>query len=80
MHTGGRKILYFIEFALDTHRTDAELPGWAESPESLDLEADPDAATQFYVQVPSEHKEHILRMVERTAPLPAIVERSEPLR
>ena len=80
VHTGGRRILYFIEFALDTYRTEAELPGWAENPESLDLEADPEAATQFYVQVPREHKEHILRMVERTAPLPAIVERSEPLR
>ena len=80
VHTGGRRLLYFIEFALDTHRTEAELPGWAESPQSLDLEADPEAATQFYVQVPRERKEHILRMVERTAPLPAIVERSAPLR
>lgn len=80
VHTGARRVLYFIEFALETHRTEAELPGWAESPQSLDLEADPEAATQFYVQVPREHKEHILRMAERTAPLPAIVERSEPLR
>lgn len=80
VHTGGRRILYFIEFALDTHRTEPELPSWAESAESLDLEADPDAATQFYVQVPHEQKEQILRMFERTAPLPAIVERSAPLR
>ncbi|MBR8742775.1 hypothetical protein [Nocardiopsis sp. MG754419] len=80
VHTGGRRILYFIEFALDTHRTDTELPGWAENAESLDLEGDPEAATQFYVQVPQDRKEHILRMVERTAPLPSIVERSAPLR
>ncbi|MFB8761729.1 hypothetical protein ACFW4K_21925 [Nocardiopsis alba] len=80
VHIGGRRILYFIEFALDTHRTDPELPGWAESAETLDLEADPEAATQFYVQVPKDRKEHILRMVERTAPLPSIVERSAPLR
>lgn len=80
VHTGGRRLLYFIEFALDTHRGESELPSWAESAESLDLEADSEAATQFYVQVPQEHKEQILRMFERTAPLPAIVERSAPLR
>ncbi|MBB6119776.1 hypothetical protein [Nocardiopsis algeriensis] len=66
---------HFIEFALDTHRVRAELPSWAESAESLGLEADPDAATQFYVQVPKDLKEKILKMVERTAPLPGIVER-----
>ena len=80
VHTGGRRVTYFIEFALDTHRTDAELPGWAETAESLDLEVDPDAATHFYVQVPRNRKEHILKMVERTAPLPNIVERTPPLR
>ncbi|GAA1097717.1 hypothetical protein NE857_22905 [Nocardiopsis exhalans] len=80
VHTGGRRVTYFIEFALDTIRTDPELPSWAETPESLDLEVDPEAATQFFVQVPRDRKEHILKMVERTAPLPAIVERSRPLR
>lgn len=80
VHTGGRRVTYFIEFALDTPRTEAELPGWAETAESLDLEVDPDAATHFYVQVPRNRKEHILKMVERTAPLPNIVERTPPLR
>ena len=80
VHTGGRRVTYFIEFALDTHRTDPELPSWAETPESLDLEVDAGAATQFYVQVPRDRKEHILKMVERTAPLPSIVERTPPLR
>ncbi|GHC85853.1 hypothetical protein GCM10007079_29070 [Nocardiopsis terrae] len=80
VHTGGRRLTYFIEFALDTPRTAPELPSWAETAESLDLDADPDAATQFYVQVPRNRKEHILRMVERTAPLPAVVERTPPLR
>lgn len=80
VHTGGRRVTYFIEFALDTVRTDSELPSWAETPQSLDLEVDPEAATQFFVQVPRDRKEHILKMVERTAPLPAIVERSRPLR
>lgn len=80
LHTGTRRITYFIEFALDTHRVESELPGWAETPESLDLDVDPDAATQFYVQVPRDRKDHILKMVERTAPLPSIVERTQPLR
>ncbi|WP_017589783.1 hypothetical protein [Nocardiopsis ganjiahuensis] len=80
LHIGTRRVAYFIEFALDTHRTDPELPSWAETPESLDLEVDPDAATQFYVQVPRDRKEHILKMVERTAPLPSVVERTRPLR
>ncbi|MFD6951619.1 hypothetical protein A6A08_24290 [Nocardiopsis sp. TSRI0078] len=79
VHTGGRRLTYFIEFVLDTHRTDAELPNWAEDAESLGLEA-VDAPTQFYVQVPKELKERILRMVERTAPLPSVVERTPPLR
>ncbi len=79
VHTGGRRLTYFIEFVLDTHRTDAELPSWAETAESLDLEA-VDAPTQFYVQVPADLKEKILRMVERTAPLPSVVERTPPLR
>ncbi|WP_433700543.1 hypothetical protein [Nocardiopsis sp. CA-288880] len=79
VHTGGRRLTYFIEFVLDTHRTGTELPSWAETAESLGL--DPvDAPTQFYVQVPKEHKERILRMVERTAPLPSVVERTPPLR
>lgn len=79
VHTGGRRLTYFIEFVLDTHRTEDELPSWAETAESLDLEA-VDAPTQFYVQVPEELKEKILRMVERTAPLPSVVERTPPLR
>ncbi|NYH50757.1 MULTISPECIES: hypothetical protein [Nocardiopsis] len=79
VHTGGRRLTYFIEFVLDTHRTGAELPNWAEDAESLGLEA-VDAPTQFYVQVPKELKERILRMVERTAPLPSVVERTPPLR
>lgn len=79
VHTGGRRLTYFIEFVLDTYRTDAELPGWAETADSLGLEPAADAPTQFYVQVPKEHKERILRMVERTAPLPSIVERTPPL-
>ncbi|WP_116246527.1 hypothetical protein [Nocardiopsis sp. FIRDI 009] len=79
VHVGGRRLTYFIEFVLDTHRTDPELPTWAESAQSLGLE-EVDAPTQFYVQVPEDVKERILRMVERTAPLPSIVERSEPLR
>ncbi|MCY9784641.1 hypothetical protein KIK06_12135 [Nocardiopsis sp. EMB25] len=79
VHVGGRRLTYFIEFVLDTHRTDPELPSWAETAESLALE-EADAATQFYVQVPEDVKERILRMVERTAPLPSVVERSEPLR
>jgi len=80
VHVGGRRLTYFLEFALDTHRTDAELPSWAENAQALGLESDPEAVTQFYVQVPQERKEHILRMVERTAPLPDIVERMPPLR
>lgn len=80
VHIGERRLTYFIEFALDTHRTDAELPGWAEDAQALGLEEDPDAAIQFYVQVPQGRKEHILRMVERTAPLPDLVERMPPLR
>ncbi|WP_150243475.1 hypothetical protein [Nocardiopsis quinghaiensis] len=79
VHTGGRRLTYFIEFVLDTHRTEAELPNWAEDAEGLGLEA-VDAPTQFYVQVPEELKERILRMVERTAPLPSVVERTPPLR
>ncbi|KOX19108.1 hypothetical protein [Nocardiopsis sp. NRRL B-16309] len=74
-HTGDRRRTYFIEFVLDTYRTDEELPTWAESAESLGLPV-VDAPTQFYVQVPRDHKEKILRMIERTAPLPSIVERS----
>src|SRR5699024_7750839 len=31
VHVGGRRLTYFLEFALDTHRTDAELPSWAEN-------------------------------------------------
>jgi hypothetical protein len=46
VHTGGRRVTYFIEFALDTTRTDPELPSWAETPESLDLEADPEAVVR----------------------------------
>lgn len=66
----------FIEFVLDTLRTQVELPSWAETAEGLGLEpAEPGAATQFYVQVPRDHGEKILRMLERTAPLPAVVER-----
>ena len=80
VHVGGRRLTYFLEFVLDTHRTDAELPSWAENAQALGLESDPEAVTQFYVQVPQERKEHILRMVERTAPLPDIVERMPPLR
>ncbi|MEV2277130.1 hypothetical protein AB0I72_16255 [Nocardiopsis sp. NPDC049922] len=79
VHTGGRRLTYFIEFVLDTHRTGPELPSWAETAESLGLE-EADAPTQFYVQVPEDVKERILRMIERTAPLPSTVERSEPLR
>lgn len=79
VHVGGRRLTYFIEFVLDTHRTEAELPVWAESAESLGLEA-VDAPTQFYVQVPGDLKEKILKMVERTAPLPSLVERTPPLR
>ncbi|WP_017573020.1 hypothetical protein [Nocardiopsis halotolerans] len=79
VHTGGRKLTYFVEFVLDTHRTDDELPSWAETADSLGLEA-VDAPTQFYVQVPEDLKEQILRMVERTAPLPSLVERTPPLR
>lgn len=80
VHVGGRRLTYFIGFALDTHRTDEELPSWAENAQALGLESDPEAATQFYVQVPQERKENILRMVERTAPLPGVVERMPPLR
>ncbi|MFY7069167.1 hypothetical protein ACOQFV_25200 [Nocardiopsis changdeensis] len=69
---------YFIEFSLDTHRTDAELPSWAESAGALGLEEDPEAATQFYVQVPKDLEEKILRMIENTAPFPGIVQRVRP--
>ena len=79
VHIGTRRLTYFIEFVLDTHRTDAELPGWAESADGLGLEA-VDAPTQFYVQVPKDPKEKILKMIELTAPLPSIVERTPPLR
>lgn len=80
-HIGGRRVTYFIEFVLDTHRTEAELPSWAETAASLGLDpAEPDAQTQFYVQVPKGPKEKILKMIERTAPLPDLVERTPPLR
>ncbi|SHK15187.1 hypothetical protein SAMN05421803_11499 [Nocardiopsis flavescens] len=69
---------YFIEFSLDTHRTEAELPSWAENAAALGLAGDPDAATQFYVQVPADLKEKILRMIERTSPFPDIVRRVGP--
>ncbi|MFV2197250.1 hypothetical protein [Nocardiopsis sp. LOL_012] len=79
VRVGERRPLYFIEFVLDTHRTDAELPNWAETADGLGLEPE-EAPTQFYVQVPSAVKERILRMVEYTAPLPSIVERTPPPR
>lgn len=79
VHIGGRRLTHFIEFVLHTHRTDAELPGWAESADGLGLEA-VDAPTQFYVQVPKDPKEKILKMIELTAPSPSIVERTPPLR
>lgn len=74
--TTGSRRHEFIEFVLDTPRTEDELPSWAETAEGLGLEpAEPEAATQFYVQVPRDHGEKILRMLERTSPLPAVVER-----
>ncbi|WP_017616558.1 hypothetical protein [Nocardiopsis salina] len=74
--TAGSRRHTFIEVVLNTHRSDAELPSWAERAERLGLDpADPDTATRFYVQVPRDHGEKILRMVQRTAPLPDFVER-----
>lgn len=74
--TTGARHHEFIEFVLDTHRSETELPSWAETAEGLGLEpAEPDAATQFYVQVPRDHGEKILRMIERTSPLPSVVQR-----